>query len=99
MLEELEPTVQGPIQSLDDILQRVAAGPGRLGPDIVFQLVQTLPPRPVQATLEVITQEVEAAFLVGIPHSVPALAHSDHTPPHPPPHLLQPTLRSRLPTP
>src|SRR5260370_33520753 len=96
MLEELEPTVQGPIQPLDDVFQRGAAGPWRLRPNVVFQLVQTRPPRPGHAPLEVITQEVESAFHAGVHQSRLGRMEAYSTSPDPLPHLLHPTLRFRL---
>src|SRR5438132_9507032 len=69
VFEVVKPAAQARIQPPNDHQQRVPVGaPGQL-PDLVFQLVQALGPRPAVRTLEVIPQEVESPCLAGVNQS------------------------------
>src|SRR2546426_197349 len=66
MFEILKPAPQRAIDVGDDLLQAMALSASRLGPHRVFELPETLLPRPLHPPLEVIAQKVKAATLGGI---------------------------------
>src|SRR5437870_2181777 len=66
MFEVFKPAPQRAIDVSDDYLQAVALGASRLGTNRVFELPETLLPRPLHPSLEVITQKVKTAALGGI---------------------------------
>jgi hypothetical protein len=65
MFEILKPAPQHAIDVSDD-LQAMALSAARLGTNRVFKLPETLLPRPLHLSLEVIPRKVKAALLSGI---------------------------------
>src|SRR5205085_8112414 len=66
MLEVFEPAPQRPIHIGDDLTHRMWIEPPRLVTDHFPEFVPALVARPAIAALEVVSQEVEPAFLAGI---------------------------------
>src|SRR5207247_3604234 len=66
MFEILKPAPQRAIGVGNDLLQAMALSASRLGPNRVFELPETLLPRPLHSSLEVISQKVKAATFGGV---------------------------------
>jgi hypothetical protein len=66
MLEVLKPSDQRAIDVFDDRLQAVAVRTPGLSAYRILQLVQTLPPRPSQPSLEMVAQKVKASALIRV---------------------------------
>ena len=66
VLEILKPADQGPIQVRDDRRKALTPHALRLNSDGVFELLETLGPRPTFTLLEMITQKVKPAGGAGI---------------------------------
>src|SRR5438445_354860 len=70
MFEVFKPAPQRAIDVSDDYLQAVALGASRLGTNRVFELAETLLPRQLHPSLEVLTRKAKTAALVGFPNPV-----------------------------
>lgn len=63
VLEVVEPASQNRVQTGNDLVKALASGPFRLGPDLVFELVQALLADVPPFALEAVAKEAEAPAL------------------------------------
>src|SRR2546425_917982 len=66
VLEIFKPAHQGPVDVRDDGLKALPVSASGFGSDGVFELLLTLPARPVIASLEMVAQKIKAARLRGV---------------------------------